>query len=378
MAHAYGVNRSVGLVIVAETLPRGRRFAVFLLFLFCTYMAYPIVLAVFAELEFALWAFGETGRAERVAAVLTCCRAIGATMLVALGAADHAIVADIAFTSFAGAPIILVHQTAAIAAVGTMPVFETDVGAARVVGAEDLSNEQKEIQQSSLAECRANCCSPLSFTELSCLDMGMRYIDVGRGWVRIDGRNLIGLMFVQAAQVEDDLEAPEFDSFQRHLLRDNGNRGLLEIAFDFTELVLQRGEVTKDFAWQGRRDLGLTIRERARKFVQPSVQVGQVLMERLAKAPGGEYPIVLLCLLDTACQSFAFVPEAVGQRELHRYAARLHEGFVDCSGGTGRFSGLVGHGGSPRDEQETRQGRPAGGPPLARGHVMQPTLLRSW
>ena len=269
-------------------------------------------------------------------------------MLVAFGAPGHAIVADIAFTSFARAPIILMHQSAAIAAVGTMPVFKPDVGATGVVGTEDLSNEQEEIEQSPLGECCADSCSALAFTELSGLDMGMRYIGVGRGRVRIEGRNLVGLVFVQAAQIEDDLEASEFDPFQSHLLRDNGDCGSLEIAFDFAELLLQRGEVTKDLAWRGQPDLGLAIREHARESFNRRSRLAQVLMERLAKASGGECPVVLLCLLDTACQSFALLPEAVGQGDLHGYAARLHEGFVDCSGGSGRLFGVVRHEGSPR------------------------------
>ena len=208
--------------------------------------------------------------------------------MIAFGAPGHTIGANAAFTSFACVPVILMRQSAAIAAVGTMPVFKADVGATGVVGTEDLSNEQEEIEQSPLGECCADSCSALAFTELSGFDMGMRYIGVGRGRARIEGRNLVGLVFVEATQIQDDLEASKFDPFQSDLVRDNGDCGRLEIAFDFTELLLQRGEVTKDLAWRGRRDLGLTIRERARKFVQPSVEGTQVLMERLGKAPGGE------------------------------------------------------------------------------------------
>ena len=69
-------------------------------------------------------------------------------MLVALGASGHTIVADVALASFAGAPIILMHQPATIMAVGALPVFKPDIGAAGVVGAEDLPNEQEEEARS--------------------------------------------------------------------------------------------------------------------------------------------------------------------------------------------------------------------------------------
>ena len=205
-----------------------------------------------------------------------------------------------------------------------MPVFKADVGATGVVGTEDLSNEQEEIQQSPLGQRGADSGSALSFTELSRLDMGMYYIGVGRGRVRVEGSNLVGLMFIQTAQIEDNLEAPEFDPFQRHLLRNNGDCGPLEIAFDFAELIAQRVEVTKDLARWGQYDLGLASRERAREFIQPSVQIAQVLMERLRKASRGEWPVVLLCLLDAACQFFAFVPKAVGQGDLHGDVTSLY------------------------------------------------------
>ena len=171
------------------------------------------------------------------------------------------------------------RQSAAIAAVGTMPVFKADVGATGVVGTEDLSNEQEEIEQSPLGECCADSCSALAFTELSGFDMGMRYIGVGRGRARIEGRNLVGLVFVEATQIQDDLEATEFNAFQDHFLSYDRDCASLKVAFNVAELLLQRNEVTKNVAWQGQPDVGLAVGEHTRDVVQPPVENGQVLME---------------------------------------------------------------------------------------------------
>jgi len=99
-----------------------------------------------------------------------------------------------------------------------------------------------------LTPMRAVSGAAVSFAELGRLDVGMCDIGVGRRRVRIDSRNLVGLVFVQASQIEDNLETSQFDPFQRYLFGDNRNRVSLKTAFNVAELLPQRDEVAIDLA----------------------------------------------------------------------------------------------------------------------------------
>lgn len=48
------------------------------------------------------------------------------------------------------------HGASTVRAFGAVPVFEVHVGTARVVGFQDLPDENEEIEQPALAECLAD------------------------------------------------------------------------------------------------------------------------------------------------------------------------------------------------------------------------------
>ena len=76
----------------------------------------------------------------------------------------------------AAGALVLVDQRAAVAAADAVPLFQADVGARRVVGLEDLTHEEEEVEQSPLLQGAANGRAALALAELVVLDVRMRGI----------------------------------------------------------------------------------------------------------------------------------------------------------------------------------------------------------
>jgi len=81
-----------------------------------------------------------------------------------------------------------------------------NVGAARVVGFQDLTYQEKEVQQAALLERRANRDFPFAFAERIVLDMRMRNRIVRRRRVGLESMYLVGVSREKPRPIEADLE----------------------------------------------------------------------------------------------------------------------------------------------------------------------------
>ena len=87
--------------------------------------------------------------------------------------------------------IILADQLTAIAAFDAAPTLQSDVGAGRVVGLEDLADEDEEVEQSPLSQGTADRHAAVAFAELVPLNVRMGGVGTGRRRVGIQGDHLV-------------------------------------------------------------------------------------------------------------------------------------------------------------------------------------------
>lgn len=165
--------------------------------------------------------------------------AFGTAVVVALRATARALVASCASTAVAGADVIAVDRVAAVRAIASGPLFESDIGAAGVVRVQNLSHEQEEVTQPSLLQRRTDCGLAISFTQRLALDVRMRDIVVTRGGVGFESDDFIRSLLIEPVPMQHDLKRPQADVFQRDRIGHDGDRVLLQIAVELTEFGLQ-------------------------------------------------------------------------------------------------------------------------------------------
>jgi hypothetical protein len=147
-----------------------------------------------------------------------------------------AVVAQITAAPATRVALVLSGRRAAVAAGHTQPVRELDVGAARVVGFQDLAYQEKEVQQAALLERRANRDFPFAFAERIALDMRMRNRIVRRRSIGLESMNLVGVSRAEPRPREADLKRTEFHSFQADRVGDGRQVPFPQIYLDLSEL----------------------------------------------------------------------------------------------------------------------------------------------
>jgi len=150
------------------------------------------VIARFAATQAVITGRALTGFAGRTALI--------AERVIAGGADIRAAVTQRGAATVAGVLVVFVNGIPAIATGCSVPVRQPAVRGSRVVSAEDLHHEQKELSQPTLLQRPGDRMSPFSFAEGVALHMRVRDIIATAGATRIESNDLIGLVTAELIQ----------------------------------------------------------------------------------------------------------------------------------------------------------------------------------
>ena len=128
-------------------------------------------------------------------------------------------------------------------------MLQAGISAPRVVSLEDLSHEQKEIEQASLPQGRLDDDFAFPFAQSVFTHVGMNQITIAGGGVRLDGFHEIRLRTLQVIQLQNNSEPPEINSFQLDYIGDHGEFPLLEIQPHVGEFFGQGQQVGDHFKY---------------------------------------------------------------------------------------------------------------------------------
>jgi hypothetical protein len=182
-----------------------------------------------------------------------------------------------------------VHGASTVRALGAVPVFEVHVGAAWVVGFQDLPDENEEIEQPAFAEGLADGDASVTLAQGVALDMRMRCVAVRFCRVALNGHDFIGATVAEIPPVQHDLERPECDSFEFDDVGQHADCRPLQAHRHLFEFVLQRTQVTEDVM---NRECQTRFRRGSERLLNSVKAVGQPF-ERLQQA----YPDTSFCTL---------------------------------------------------------------------------------
>ena len=107
-----------------------------------------------------------------------------------------------------------VHEGTTVGAGLSEPVGERNERALRVVGLEQVRDEQEEVQEPSLGQREANRLPSLTFAELFLPDMRMGHVVPSGRRPRIEGDDAIGVRATAAnpVPIKPDLERPQINA----------------------------------------------------------------------------------------------------------------------------------------------------------------------
>lgn len=165
--------------------------------------------------------------------------AFGTAIVVALGATEGTVVAGRATAAIAGAEVVLVDRVAAIGTTASRPLVKPDVGAARVVGLQDLGHEQEEVAEPALLQRRANRGLAVPFAQRLALDMRMRNVVMTVRHVRFKRNDVIHPRLIELIPMQHNSERAKVSVFQSDRIGHEGDRVLLQVAIELAELGLQ-------------------------------------------------------------------------------------------------------------------------------------------
>src|ERR1700733_764547 len=186
-------------------------------------------------------------RTDRFVALPAVTRAIVAAERLTADAGAEAVVAQAVATSIARVPFLIGHYVATIAAGAAIPLRERHVGAAGVVGLEDLAHELEEVEQATAPEGVVDSLAAIALAELLAFDVGMRGVARLLRRVRLQGNDTVSPSVTDPVPVQADLEGSEVDVLQDNGFCGNSHRAVRPVDRDPLEFILQGHEVAKDF-----------------------------------------------------------------------------------------------------------------------------------
>ena len=130
-------------------------------------------------------------------------------------AAGRTVAAKVVVASTAVGRVIDRSPPPAVVALSPLPLTERDVGAAGVVGLENLSNQDEEVVQPPFLDRCADRSTPLSLAQRAILDVRVDHVRIAAGGTgSASSHNLIGLAASQFVDRQDDLEWSQRHAFQ--------------------------------------------------------------------------------------------------------------------------------------------------------------------
>ena len=144
-----------------------------------------------------------------------------------------------------------------IPATRTLPVIERDVGAACVVGFQDLANEHEEVVDPALLKCPADSQAALSFAKRLILHVWMRHAAVGCCGSRLQSSDAVGMSSAEIGKLKRNLETSQLDAVQCDGRSHGRKRLLAGIVANLIKLLGQRRNFTPNVSQ--RRRLGVCL-----------------------------------------------------------------------------------------------------------------------
>jgi hypothetical protein len=233
----------------------------------------------------------EAIRAEPFLACLACCDTIRATSPAAIPAGIRTLAADLCVAVLAAGVVVLTDQLAAVSAWDAVPALQTDVGAGRVVGPEDLAYEDEEVEESAFLHGAMNGRAAVSLAELVVLDVRMGRVRAGRRRVGVQGDHLVASPDPArvVVHIQGDLESAQIDSFEDDRLGDD-RQPVLSVQTDIVELVVQGQQLVEQLSLRGKLLAGTVPFQFPRELLQTAPAGADRPAKLRAKPAGSPMP----------------------------------------------------------------------------------------
>ena len=164
----------------------------------------------------------QTRTAERVVTIPT---AVAALMAVGI------------FTTTTEGEVVITAAGSAIQTGGAVPLFEGDVSRVVVVGVECISDDQKEIAEPSLSQCRFNARLRFTFTEDAIGNVRMDEVGIGIRGSRIESVDIVARTRTFRRPIVDNIEATKGDVFEGDLFGHDTEDSVSQIDTHFAEFI---------------------------------------------------------------------------------------------------------------------------------------------
>lgn len=111
---------------------------------------------------------------------------------------------------------------------------------------QDLPNENEEVVEAAISQCRSNRRLTFAFTQRMTLHMRVSRVAVGRGGSIANRNDFVGAGLQETLPVQHDLEATEVNAFENHIVRRHRNHMPLHVHADLVELRAERFQIAED------------------------------------------------------------------------------------------------------------------------------------
>ena len=144
--------------------------------------------------------------------------------------------------------LLIIDVTAAVIAIDGIPRFDAHIGARAVVGAEDLANDDEEVQEPPLCERPANGGLAFAFTQAPGFHMRMHDFRVGRRRLGVGRPNRIGPRSADPPPVQLDRKRPQVDAIECDRLSRRLDHVMAKIELHLLEFSIEAHELVVNLA----------------------------------------------------------------------------------------------------------------------------------
>ncbi len=141
------------------------------------------------------------------------------------------------FTATAEGEVVIAATGSTIQTGGAIPLFEGDVGRVVVVGIKRVGDDQKEIAESSLIQCRFNARLRFAFAENAIRNVRMHEVGIGIRGSRVESMDVVARARTFRRPVVNDIKAAKCNVFEDNLVRHHTEDAVSQIDTDFRELT---------------------------------------------------------------------------------------------------------------------------------------------
>ncbi len=221
------------------------------------------------------------------------------------------------FTTTTEGEVVIAAAGSAIQTGGAVPLFERDVSRVVVVGVERVGDDQKEIAEASLSQCRFDTRLRFTFTEDAIRNVRMHEVGIGIRGSRVESVDIVARTRTFRRPVVDNIEATKCDVFEGDLVRHHTENSVTQVDAHFAEFIRQRDQLfieQTQVGWRESRFDGLL------QIACPLSEIGSQTFHREDQPciddPFGHSPFVVLSQLLLPQQSLEAIPVLLREIDL--------------------------------------------------------------